>query len=71
MIYTDGTYLISNDCSGELHIFAQKIGLKREWYKANAVIPHYHIQGAVVKKAISNGAKKVSTTKLAEIYCKR
>ena len=71
MIYTDSTYLISDDCPGELHIFAQKIGLKREWYKANAVIPHYHIQGSIVKKAIDNGAKKVSTVKLAEIYCKR
>lgn len=33
MIYTDGTHVITDNNLGELHDFAEQIGLRREWFQ--------------------------------------
>ncbi len=64
MIYTDGVHLISSISTNPLHVFAQKIGLKRCWFRAKSH-PHYDL--TTEKKtgiAIKAGAKLVSSKEL-------
>ena len=64
MIYTDGTHLIGTTL-GELHAFAQGIGLKREWFQERARHPHYDLTSKrMTKRALSHGAELVSTRQL-------
>lgn len=43
----------------ELHAFAQKIGLKREWFQ-DGRIPHYDLRPSKRRKALAAGAEFVS-----------
>ena len=57
MIYTDGIYLVA-DTEAELHEFALKIGLKREWYHRHKGHPHYDLTtDSAIMRAIKNGAE--------------
>lgn len=68
MIYTDGVHLISDCNQEELHHFAQKIGLKREWFQDNPRHPHYDILSNRIRRAaIRSGAKMVDRRQLARI----
>lgn len=58
MVYTDGIHLVA-DSLDELHAFAQKIGLKREWFQDHPKHPHYDIFGIMYNKARKAGAKFV------------
>lgn len=71
MIYTDGTHLITDDPIDELHIFAEKIGLKRTWFQNHPRHPHYDIWGSKVRKAINNGAMFISSKELVRKLRKR
>jgi|WetSurMetagenome_2_1015567.scaffolds.fasta_scaffold99553_3 hypothetical protein len=61
MIFTDKTHLWAQD-ENELHAFALKIGLKREWFQSSkATYPHYDLTTERAgKRAISAGAVLVS-----------
>ena len=52
-------YHLLADTEEELHIFAEKIGLKREWFQ-NKKIKHYDISKSKKELAIKNGAKELS-----------
>ncbi len=67
MIYTDGIHLITDGDIEELHTFAKKIGLKRDWFQANKRHPHYDIFRSMVSAAISNGAVVVSRRKIVNM----
>ena len=68
MIYTDGVHLISDHGPEELHQFAEKIGLKREWYQEHPRHPHYDIlSGQVRRKALRAGAKLIDNRQLVRI----
>ena len=55
MTFTDGTHLVSSNLK-ELHEFAEKIGLKKEWFQ-NKKYPHYDLTSKkIVGKARKNGA---------------
>lgn len=54
------------DCQ-ELHDFAKKIGLKREWFQGD----HYDLVPTKRAKAISLGAKVVSRHEAVEIWNKQ
>jgi hypothetical protein len=69
MIYTDGIHLITDGEIFELHIFAQKIGLKKEWFQ-DKKWKHYDIWNNKLKKAIQNGAIKISSKEIIKILQK-
>lgn len=76
MVYTDKTHLVA-DSLRELHAFAKKLGLKREWFqfripeneRSACFKPHYDLFGSKKEKAIALGAKLVSSKQIVEI-CK-
>lgn len=44
MIFLDNIgHLISDRCLDELHLFANRIGLKREWFQDKPSQPHYDL----------------------------
>ncbi len=50
-------HLVSSASLGELHSFARRIGLKREWFQ-NKRIPHYDLTTrGMIDKAVRNGAE--------------
>jgi hypothetical protein len=60
MIYTDGTHLVSDISDAELHRFARKIGLKREWFQDKKGHPHYDLTTErKANSALLHGAKKI------------
>lgn len=54
------------DCQ-ELHDFAKKIGLKREWFQGD----HYDLVPTKRAKAIALGAKSVSRAEAVQIWDKQ
>lgn len=63
-MYTDGNL-------AELHALASKIGLKREWFQGNKVVPHYDLTANMREKAIKAGAQAVEWRHLAELMKKK
>lgn len=59
-------HLISDTDEKELHQFAERIGLKREWYHGN----HYDVTQSKRAEAIKNGAIAVTAKQLIEIMRK-
>lgn len=53
-------HMFSDTSTEELHAFASKIGLKREWLH-NGTIPHYDLTGHMRPKAIRFGAREVQS----------
>ena len=54
----------------ELHLMAEKIGLKRSYFQADRLYPHYDLTPAKRNKAILCGAVEVSH-KERMLMCKR
>ena len=67
MVYTDGVHLIA-DTVHELHVFARRLGLKREWFQDKAKIQHYDLLGGKLHKALQLGARFVTSRNLVETY---
>jgi hypothetical protein len=67
MIITDGIHLTSTSGEQELHDFAQKIGLKREWYQRPEDHGHYDLTTPGKKRrAVDAGAKCVTGVELVK-----
>lgn len=66
MVYTDGIHLVA-DSLDELHEFADKIGLKREWFQDHPSHPHYDIFGAKVRLSLESGALRVGMRDIAKL----
>ncbi len=56
-------HLVSDTSIEELHIFAESLGLRREWFHVKS-IPHYDLTGAVYELAIERGAVLVSSREI-------
>lgn len=56
-------YHMMADTEEELHEFAQKIGLRKEWFQGD----HYDLTFIKRAHAITNGAKPITTKKMVEI----
>ena len=56
-------HLVSDTSLAELHRFAEKLGLRREWFQKKSV-PHYDLTGEVYERAIEFGATLVSTREI-------
>ena len=66
MVFTDGVHLVA-DSIDELHIFADKIGLKRSWFQNHPKHPHYDVFGIMYTRARKAGAKLVLDRDLVPI----
>lgn len=65
-VYTDGVHLVSDDLD-ELHAFAARLGLKREWFQDHRH-PHYDLTTQRKRdEALRRGAVKVSSRELIKI----
>ena len=51
----------------ELHAFAEKIGLKREWFQERSVIPHYDLTPGKRMDALDEGAEEISRRDLMRL----
>lgn len=60
----------TDDRLGELHEFAEGIGLKREWFQNRRGYPHYDLVASMRKRAVSAGAVELSCMELIRT-CKR
>lgn len=61
MILTDYIHLISTESAEELHRFAKKIGLRREWFQPHIRHPHYDLTtNRKSNMALKKGAVMVS-----------
>lgn len=67
MICTDGVHLVA-DSLAELHEFAARVGLRREWYQSHPRHPHYDLTTAkVAKRAVRAGAKAATARVVARM----
>ena len=60
MLITDGVHLVSTESEEELHNFAGRLGLCRNWYQGDNDHPHYDLTSrSKIEKAVSMGARFV------------
>lgn len=55
-IFAMGSCHLTADTLDELHAFAAKVGMKREWFQDHALCPHYDLTRARRKAAVKLGA---------------
>lgn len=48
----------------ELHVFAEKIGLRRAWFQNERLLPHYDLTPNKQRVAVLNGAQIVTAREL-------
>ncbi|MDD5649698.1 MAG: DUF4031 domain-containing protein [Candidatus Nanoarchaeia archaeon] len=59
-LFTKWSHLFSDNDEKELHDFALKLGLKKEWFKNIKNFPHYDIVESKRKLAIQLGAREIN-----------
>lgn len=47
------------DSLDELHEFARKLGLKRSYFQAGSIVPHYDLTGNKRREAVEKGAREI------------
>lgn len=52
----------------ELHLFAAKLGLKRDWFQQHRVAPHYDLTAVRRVKAVQLGALEVGRKAASAIW---
>jgi Protein of unknown function (DUF4031)/Protein of unknown function, DUF488 len=57
--YTQACHLMA-DSLDELHVFASKLGLRRNWYQAHDKLGHYDLTPGMRARAIKLGAQEIS-----------
>jgi len=71
IIFDDFGHMVSTESVEELHAFARKIGLKREWYQTPGYgdrFAHYDLTTSrMMRKAANFGAKKVDPRELLKL----
>lgn len=56
------------DTPDELHLMADRIGMKRQWFQNHPKHPHYDLRPSMRKKAIANGAVELSDREFVNIF---
>lgn len=64
--FHEGSYHMITDNVEELHVFAKRIGLRREWFQPLSW-PHYDLAPTVRIKAVAFGAVEKTCRELAVI----
>lgn len=52
------------DSLEELHEFAARLGMKREWFQGSATLPHYDLTGKRRRAAVALGAVEITRRQL-------
>lgn len=55
---------LTADEEEELHEFADRLGLKREWYQTESILHHYDIPEATRKEAVAMGAVQLTRAQM-------
>ena len=63
--YPTVTHLYA-DTLDELHAFAKRLGLRREWFQNRKNLPHYDLNSSRRKVAVSLGAIETTRKHLVE-----
>jgi hypothetical protein len=66
---TFNCHMMSDNSIEELILFAEKIGLKKEWLQILGKYPHYDINESKRILAIKNGAKVISIKEMVNLCC--
>lgn len=61
-------HLLTDSSEEELHIFAEKIGMKRKWFQPKPGFPHYDLTHTRREKAVILGAEEIRGKRLLEIF---
>lgn len=61
--YNESCHLVG-DTEEELHSFAKKLGLKRQWFQQRHKLSHYDLNKSKRAKAVEMGAIEVSRKKI-------
>ena len=65
-------HMISDGDTDELHLFAQCIGLRREWYQEKGALSHYDLTTPRMRKKAANfGAIEINPKKLVRMLRSR
>jgi hypothetical protein len=59
-IYFDGHHLATDGTPEILHRFAQRFGLKPEWYQSEARVAHYDVLSRSVRRMVVNHGVNVA-----------
>lgn len=66
--WTRWSHLMSDVSNEELHAFAQRIGLKREWFQdvpgARSYLSHYDVTPPLRLRALRSGAVEVTSREM-------
>ena len=57
-------HMVSDSSLEELHVFAQRLGLRREQFQEHGRLPHYDLRPVAREKALSLGAEAVGSKEL-------
>jgi len=55
------------DSVDELHAFAAKLGLKREWFQQGRILPHYDLTRKKRAQAVRLGAVEVTGREMVQL----
>lgn len=74
-VYVDSEYIrwqgkvwchLVADSTDELHAFADRLGLRRQWFQVRSTYPHYDVTAAMQKKALRLGARSADRRTIVE-----
>lgn len=63
--FKGGSCHLSADRLDELHAFAARLGLRREWFQEHPLMPHYDLTPSKRVRAVALGAAEVSAREQA------
>jgi len=58
------------DAESELCLFAEKIGLRLEWFQRNPRLPHFDLTANMRRKAVKAGAIEIDRRQLVKMMRK-
>lgn len=67
-IFRAGSCHLAADTIEELHEFAAKLGMKREWFQDHPKHPHYDLVKSRRERAVALGAKEVTSRELVNVW---
>lgn len=60
-------HLVCDGDEEELHVFAEKLGLTRQYFQKDARLAHYDVTARLAEKAVTLGAKSISRKELCKL----
>jgi hypothetical protein len=66
--WNNSCHLFTDNIADDLHGFAQKIGLKREYFQAVPGFPHFDLTKTMRSRAVREGATQVTSRQMAKMF---